>query len=354
MGLFKCPDCGKKVSDRLYACPKCGCPFTEEMKARASVANVNEKNDMKEAKRVKQLKFDKKNLFIAVIAVIVIVAIIVALYFVINWKNIHVDKAEEYIANHEYAKAVEKLEKYKDDDDIKEMYEDAVFMTTDEGEFLLDFAQGLMERWDISDAGSSEDTYRKSVDTELNRLDKYRNVTFDDETFNEKAHAYLDALDLQSSALDYVKTNYSKYSNDWAEGYKQRTVLLTYFLNNYNVPIEEKYAKIKSEFMNTASAVSAQTELENQIYAMVHEASFEKYESSYGWEKYRIQVENKTDNEFSSFNLVVNCLDADGNVLDQNYTNTMRSFAPGQKATFEFSTDKAPASLTWEAEYYLK
>ena len=32
MGLMKCPDCKSEVSDRLDACPKCGCPFTEEIK----------------------------------------------------------------------------------------------------------------------------------------------------------------------------------------------------------------------------------------------------------------------------------------------------------------------------------
>ena len=35
MGLMKCPDCKSEVSDRLDACPKCGCPFTEEIKKEA-------------------------------------------------------------------------------------------------------------------------------------------------------------------------------------------------------------------------------------------------------------------------------------------------------------------------------
>lgn len=353
MGLLKCPDCGKKVSDRLEACPKCGCPFDEEMKTQLLDKEECKANPFEKMFKTSS-KINKKQIIIGATAIVLIIVIAAVLYFVLNWKNIQVDKAAEYISNHQYEEAAATLEKYKDDADVKEMYDNSVFMTTDEGKFILDFAQGLMERWDLSDAGSDEDTYRKCVDTEMARLGKYKNITFEDETFNEKVHAYLDALELQGSALNYVKTDYSKYSTDWAEGYKQRTVLLTYFLNNYNVPIEEKYAKIKGEFMSTASAVSAQTELDNQINAMVHETSFEKYESSYNWDKYRIQVENKTDKEFDSFSLIVNCIDENGNILEQNYTNTISSFGAGQKAIFEFSTDKAPASLTWEAQYNLK
>ena len=32
MGLVKCPDCGKDFSDRISACPNCGCPAGEAAK----------------------------------------------------------------------------------------------------------------------------------------------------------------------------------------------------------------------------------------------------------------------------------------------------------------------------------
>lgn len=351
MGLFKCPDCGKKVSDRLASCPKCGCPFTTEMKEAATEsATVESSNTIaKERKPINKKKIG----IIAGICILVIIAVIV-LIFVLNYKNMRIKKANEYIENYQYSEAVTILEKYKDDDDVKETYENALFMTTDEGQFILDFAQGLMERWSVSNSDNSIESYRKCVDIELEHLSKYKNKTFEDETFNSKVHEYLEALDIQSKALDYVKTDYSKYSSDWDKGYKQRTVLVSYFLSNYDVPIEEKYADTKAEFIASASAVSAQTELDNQIDAMIHENTFTKIKDSYGWQEYNIQVENKTDETFSSFQLVVNCLDADGNILDQTYTNSINTFEPGQKATFEFSTDKAPASLTWKADYYTR
>lgn len=353
MGLFKCPDCGKKISDKLDTCPKCGCPFSEEMKA--SAVDI-EKNKVKLIKNVKEkIKINKKIFILTGSIIFAVAVIVVAFYFVLNWKNIHIQKAQEFIDNGKYSEAVIKLEHYKDDEDVKEMYDNAIFMTTDEGKFLIDLATGLMKRWDISGtAGNNTDAYKKSVETELNYLGKYKNVTFDEAIFNEKAHSYLDALNLQLSALDYVKIDYSKYSTDWEKGYEQRTVLISYFINNYNVPIDEKYTNIKSEFMSSASAVSTQKELDNRIDAMIHESNFEKIKDEYSWKEYQLQVENKTDKTFSSFQLVVDILDAEGNIIDQTYTNSISSFAPGKKATFEFSTDKSPAALSWVAEYYLQ
>ena len=45
MGLMKCPDCKSEVSDRLDACPKCGCPFTEEIKKEALQAEEQKVNN---------------------------------------------------------------------------------------------------------------------------------------------------------------------------------------------------------------------------------------------------------------------------------------------------------------------
>ena len=28
MALFKCPECGREISDKASACPHCGCPVT--------------------------------------------------------------------------------------------------------------------------------------------------------------------------------------------------------------------------------------------------------------------------------------------------------------------------------------
>ena len=37
MGLIKCPDCEKMFSDRIKACPECGCPIEEAIKENNSL-----------------------------------------------------------------------------------------------------------------------------------------------------------------------------------------------------------------------------------------------------------------------------------------------------------------------------
>ena len=53
--------------------------------------------------------------------------------------------------------------------------------------------------------------------------------------------------------------------------------------------------------------------------------------------------------------LNVQCLDDSKNIIDQEYTGQIKSFATsGQTATLEFTTDKSPSSFNVEAEYSIK
>lgn len=46
MALIKCPDCKKKISDSVDACPKCGCKITEEIKENAHENEIKESNKL--------------------------------------------------------------------------------------------------------------------------------------------------------------------------------------------------------------------------------------------------------------------------------------------------------------------
>lgn len=358
MGLFTCPDCGASVSDRLEACPKCGCPFTEQIKAGVFKVSDGKPVEMSGGDRGKKIKINAKQIGIIVAIVVIAAAVACAVWYAVNYKNIQLQKADGFINSNQYNQAVEILEKYKEDPALKEKYENAVFMTSEEGQFLTDFAAGLMKRWDIS-MSSTEDTtqaqhYKALVNAELDCINKYRDRTFKTQEFTEKVQQYITALDMQIKALDYYTADYSRYSTDWAKALGERSVIVTYFLNHYPVKIDEKYNDIKEEFISTASAVTEKEELKNQIDKMVHESDFTQTRDSGNWKEYSMQVENKTDKTFQYFGLVINCIDEDGNILDQTYTNQIKAFAPGQKAAFEFQTDTAAASFTWNAEYYIQ
>ena len=141
----------------------------------------------------------------------------------------------------------------------------------------------------------------------------------------------------------------------WSDAYSDRSVLIAYFLNNYPVPIDEKYADIKNEFQEAAAGIAANNEFEQKIDVMIHKSKFENTETnSSGWNTYAITLTNETDKTFDYFYLHVNCLDADGNTIKQETTSTINDFTPNQTATFDFTTDTNPQSFSWTAEYYVK
>lgn len=346
MAIIKCPECQNEVSDKATACPKCGCPITNALEEKTEQVNEQEKENTKNSKK----KVVKTVCIVAGIVIVLCVAVFV-MYYIANKEQISISKAEEYTANQQYEKVIEVLEKYKDSDKAKQMYDDAVFLTSEEGKFIIDFAQGLEERWEYDEINNDAESGKKLVNFELDKLKKYENITFDNATFNEKAHAYIDALNLQMSATDYLYTDYIKCNNLWDEGYKKRSTLITYFLNNYPVPIDDKYTDVKLEFQSAAQGIKAQQEFDDKIDMMIHKDKFVQTKSDYGWKTYEITVMNETDKTFNYFGLYVNCLDADGKILSQEYTNQVNGYAPGQTATFEFSTDKNPESFTWTANY---
>lgn len=362
MGLLVCPDCKSEVSDRLEACPKCGCPFTEEVKVNSQKTEEKsgeEEGIKKEDSSKKSWNLHFKKILIAVICIIIVIVLVGVTLFILNFKTMRLNKAKELINQTQYTEALAILEKYKDDENVKKLYEDTSYMISEEGQFLTDFAKGLMKRWDEnsptpSDSGQYVKQYTMLVNMELEGLEKYRDITFSDNVFNEKAHAYIDALDTQLASLEYYAVDQARSINEWNRAYKQRSLLVSFFLKNYPVQIEEKYNDIKEEFLTTSTAVSAQQELENQINTMIHENSFEKIKDNSGWKTYSMQIENKTDKTFEYFSLTINCLDENGSVLSQEHANQINFFEPGQKVTFEFTTQKNPASFTWKANYNIR
>ena len=226
MGLMKCPDCKSEVSDRLDACPKCGCPFTEEIKKEALQAeepkaevekteavtkeqdseNVNQQNELIDNDNKPSVNINWKKVKIGVIIVVIAAIVIGGIVFALNFKKMQINKANKLIEQTQYSEAVKVLEKYKEDDDVKKLYDDAAYMASDEGQFLTAFAKGLMQRWELNypdptDAATFVKYYTDYVNAELNEIGKFRDVTFSDNTFNQKVHCLLYTSDAATNSL---------------------------------------------------------------------------------------------------------------------------------------------------------
>ncbi len=87
MALIKCKECGKEVSDKAEACPKCGCP----------IAKKKATEDVQKVRVVKERKSHKK-LFIGLAIAAVVISIIGAGCLLIL-KRVHEAKVYKYQTN---------------------------------------------------------------------------------------------------------------------------------------------------------------------------------------------------------------------------------------------------------------
>lgn len=99
MALIKCPECGKEISDRAEACPKCGCPI--EPKTYCPECNKGIEKDAKECPHCgyplveEEPKKEKKNppkidpkILLCIIGGIILVVVIIIILLLNNKKTL--------------------------------------------------------------------------------------------------------------------------------------------------------------------------------------------------------------------------------------------------------------------------
>lgn len=111
---------------------------------------INQQNEVEETNNNPSVNINWKKVKIAVIIVVIAAIVIGGIVFALNFKKMQINKANKLIEQTQYSEAVKVLEKYKDDDDVKKLYDDAAYMASDEGQFLTAFAKGLMQRWELN------------------------------------------------------------------------------------------------------------------------------------------------------------------------------------------------------------
>lgn len=112
-------------------------------------------------------------------------------------------------------------------------------------DFLTDLSTALAERWSYNDdintmsTGELAEYYTKIVDTEYDCLSKYDQQSFDNEKFDKMAHAYIDALEAQKDALNYIIDIPDVYNVLWTAGYNSRAALVPDFVDYYGLKIDD-------------------------------------------------------------------------------------------------------------------
>lgn len=113
---------------------------------------------------------------------------------------------------------------------------------------LDDLKLGLQERWDISDDYDSLDdiknVYLKSVDCELNYLEKYKDTNFEDKAFQKLIKEYINGLESQKQGCEKYFYNNKMFDKFYyREGYDVRSECLNKFIEDYNFSVDKEYSE---------------------------------------------------------------------------------------------------------------
>lgn len=200
--------------------------------------------------------------------------------------------------------------------------------------FVEAVADGLQSRWEITDSIESrgetltEEDMTKAIQSELDAVSDYSDVTFKDDELGEYADQYIDALS-NMDAEDYFEMN-----EKWSFAYSQRTAALFGINNISPIPVEE-------EDQDTLDALLSDGEAALEAQKIIASANFVQEEPEFEGETYHTYstvIENQSSVTFSFFQLDISLVDQDGVVVDTQIAYT-DNWAPGGKHRFEFMSD---------------
>ena len=120
----------------------------------------------------------------------------------------------------------------------------------DEINFLKDMASGINKRLLSTGASSTAEDFQKVVAYELDAISKYEGVTFPDADFDEFAHDYIDACQLQQKAIESFD-NKTVFEPLWQSGRILRAELIAKGYEKYGLDIREE------DYLNYKSVLSA-------------------------------------------------------------------------------------------------
>lgn len=234
--------------------------------------------------------------------------------------------------------------------------------------FLADMAQGIINRVSHSTDTSEmdwEDTiaiYAELVGYEIEQMQKYTSVHFADEKFDVLAHQYINACQMQKTATEYYR-NEKLYDALWSGGYTARTGIISYFYENYGLPITREVADLyvpDNAAVNATVTISGNTDALDRLYRLddndvvltendliITRATGQIKEYSFDSKRYYSYCfVVKNNSPFSLKMIDVNCsvLDKDKNVLSTTSASIYATVDAGKTANCEscFDLDNYP------------
>lgn len=251
------------------------------------------------------------------------------------------------------------LEEIKDYKDANNLLEDCKYQQSVDAQFIRALAKGLMERWDLNVDNSSmsateiKENYKKCVNAELNSIGEFADKKFENQGLKKNMDRYIEALNIQLNAIDHYELDYTRFNNEWSDGYNKRAVLIKKFVRNYDLKVESEYESDIDSFINDADLITEQENIKEKVEKMIS-VEFDIVENNYGWKTYEATIENITDVTFLYFAVIANLYDENDIIVESPYTNQINNFEPGQKVKVSFTTDKSFVRMDTEVNYSVK
>lgn len=221
-------------------------------------------------------------------------------------------------------------------------------------EAMAVIAEGLENRWEITEASTYEDTaenLKKAVNAELEIEKPLRDRQFEDSKMQEDVLKYINILEDSLAVLEKYPYGSFDYGEKWEAVYNQRTAQLKVLVDKYDLSVSEDKQKILDELLTAGTAAQNKTERDDAINGLVENAVFEKTGDGYGGFEYTATIENTTDFSFEDVDIILALYDSDGVRAGEisTYTN---AWDKGEKVRFEAWSDVDAEKVKASVDYY--
>lgn len=242
---------------------------------------------------------------------------------------------QEYEAE-DFQKALEDFKSISDYKDASDQAADCEYQLSTDGQFFRALRKGLYERWDDSEKNNQqvEDpmVYAKYCDMELEQVSDFYDLDFDADGLKEKVDAYIDALNKAKDATDYYNVNYVKYSDQWAEAYSERTILLKDFVNNYGFTVDDAHQATLDDLLKDAAGAEKENQFKTEVETIKESISVSATADEWGYYSYTISLTNTTNYTFEYFYVNINVTDGNGKIISTGSSDSLNNWEPGQNA----------------------
>ena len=221
-----------------------------------------------------------------------------------------------------------------------------------EDQFKTAIAESINNRWKYTDKNDdlnigtdSELDYLKEVlKGEEDKLDKFKNVKFEDKKLDQLKNEYIKGLNEQKDSLNYYGVDYDACTEKWNKGLIDREIAINELYDKYKLDLDKKHIK---DIQGKIDAIKETQKNNEQIESMVKNIKFTKSEEDEVWSTYIAKVKNTTNTTFKAFVVDINLEDKDGNPIEK--TNVlMENWKPNQEKTVQFMTDKPFDKMEYE------